>query len=127
MRDVPPDTPRDYPLHLVRGDEFAAEGRLMRHEVLRNTHKLTVLDSLTDVDAFVAAGKQVVFLSHQWTSFAAPDAGGEQYEVMRTAIRDLARQRGVGSQPEGRVCLGGLLQYPPGKPFYKIYFPIVAP
>ncbi len=40
----------DYPLHLVRGDEFQAEGKLRRHEVLRNTHKLTVLDNLSDVE-----------------------------------------------------------------------------
>ncbi len=40
----------DYPLHLVRGDEFAEEGKLRRHEVLRNTHKLTVLDTLPDVE-----------------------------------------------------------------------------
>ena len=62
----------DYPLHLVRADEFIKEGKLMRHEVLRNTHKLTVVDSLSDVDAFIAAGKQVVFFSHQWTAFKSP-------------------------------------------------------
>ena len=25
----------DYPLHLIRGDEFAEGGKLVRHEVLR--------------------------------------------------------------------------------------------
>lgn len=55
----------DYPLHLVRGSEFIDEGKLQRHEALRDAHKLTVLDSLSDVDAFIAAGKHVVFLSHQ--------------------------------------------------------------
>jgi hypothetical protein len=84
----------DYPLHLVRGDEFVEEGKLMRHEVLRNTHKLTVLDSLPDVDAFVAAGKHVVFFSHQWTSFTVPDPSNHQYEVMCTAIRQMAEQQG---------------------------------
>jgi hypothetical protein len=39
----------DYPLHLVRGDEFIAERQLMRHEVLRNSHRLTVLDNIGDV------------------------------------------------------------------------------
>ena len=84
----------DYPLHLVRGDEFANEGKLMRHEVLRNTHKLTVLDSLTDVDAFIAAGKHVVFFSHQWTSFTLPDPSGNQYTSMCTSLRKLAKQNG---------------------------------
>lgn len=84
----------DYPLHLVRGDEFVEEGKLMRHEVLRNTHKLTVLDSLTDVDAFIAAGKHVIFFSHQWTSFTVPDPSNTQYEVMCLAIKKMAESNG---------------------------------
>ncbi|KAL3802961.1 hypothetical protein HJC23_011584 [Cyclotella cryptica] len=82
----------DYPLHLVRGDEFAGGQKLMRHEVLRNTHRLTVLDSLSDVDAFIAAGKHIVFFSHQWTSFTFPDPSNNQYNVMRSALDELARQ-----------------------------------
>lgn len=39
----------DYPLHLVRGDEFVGERQLMRHEVMRNSHRLTVLDNIGDV------------------------------------------------------------------------------
>lgn len=81
----------DYPLHLVRGDEFVAEEKLMRHEVLRNTHKLTVLDSLADVDAFIAAGKHIVFFSHQWTSFTVPDPSNNQYEAMCVSLRELAK------------------------------------
>lgn len=84
----------DYPLHLVRGDEFAAESKLVRHEVLRNTHKLTVLDSLADVDAFIAAGKHIVFFSHQWTSFTVPDPSNSQYEAMRVSLRELAKNNG---------------------------------
>jgi len=84
----------DYPLHLIRGDEFAEEGKLMRHEVLRNTHKLTVLDSLSDVDAFVAAGKHVVFFSHQWTSFTVPDPSNIQYDTMVLALKELAKRNG---------------------------------
>lgn len=84
----------DYPLHLVRGDEFVKEGKLMRHEVLRNTHKLTVLDSLSDVDAFIAVGKHVVFFSHQWTSFKNPDPSGDQYDVMCASMRVLTRRNG---------------------------------
>lgn len=84
----------DYPLHLVRGDEFADEGKLMRHEVLRNTHKLTVLDSLSDVDAFIAVGKHVVFFSHQWTSFKNPDPSGDQYAAMCTSLRELSSRNG---------------------------------
>lgn len=84
----------DYPLHLVRGDEFIEGKKLMRHEVLRNTHKLTVLDSLSDVDAFIAAGKHIVFFSHQWTSFTLPDPSNNQYNVMKDALKQLAKQNG---------------------------------
>ncbi len=84
----------DYPFHLIRGDEFVNENKLLRFEVLRNTHRLTVLDTLKDVDAFIDAGKQIVFLSHQWTSFAAPDPSGAQYEAMCIALKELARQSG---------------------------------
>lgn len=84
----------DYPLHLVRGDEFLEDKKLMRHEVLRNTHKLTVLDSLSDVDAFISAGKHIVFFSHQWTSFTLPDPSNNQYDVMCTALKELAKQNG---------------------------------
>lgn len=84
----------DYPLHLIRGDEFVDQGKLMRHEVLRNTHKLTVLDSLPDVDAFIAAGKHVLFFSHQWTSFTLPDPSGIQYTAMCTAMKELAKRNG---------------------------------
>ena len=84
----------DYPLHLVRADEFIKEGKLMRHEILRNTHKLTVVDSLTDVDAFIAAGKQVVFFSHQWTAFKSPDPSDGQYHTMCSSVKELAKRNG---------------------------------
>mmetsp|Transcript_29112 Transcript_29112/g.58129 ORF Transcript_29112/g.58129 Transcript_29112/m.58129 type:complete len:1070 (-) Transcript_29112:185-3394(-) len=84
----------DYPLHLIRGDEFIDEGKLIRHEVLRNNHKLTVLDSLSDVDAFITAGQHVVFFSHQWTSFTVPDPSNNQYETMCISLRELVKQNG---------------------------------
>lgn len=84
----------DYPLHLIRGDEFVSEGKLVRHEVLRNTHKLTVLDSLGDVDAFIDAGKHVVFFSHQWTSFSLPDPTNGQYSCMVNALKELVKRSG---------------------------------
>jgi len=84
----------DYPLQLIQGDEFVSEGKLRRHEVLRNTHKLTVLDSLADVDAFVAAGKHIIFFSHQWTSFTAPDHTGAQFDTCVASLRELAERNG---------------------------------
>lgn len=113
----------DYPLHLVRADEvrvlhvldsrgacreelsshietsnhsqkFAQAGKLMQHEKLRNSHRLTVLDNLSDVDAFIQAGKQVVFFSHQWTAFNAPDPNNDQFNAMVGALQVLAERNG---------------------------------
>jgi len=84
----------DYPLHLVRGEDFLQEGKLMRHEIMRNTHRLTVLDNIGDVDAFTQAGKQIVFFSHQWTSFTSPDPNNHQYESMVGAVKELANRNG---------------------------------
>jgi len=84
----------DYPLHLVRGDEFIEEGKLMRHEVMRNTHRLTVLDNLLDVDPFIQAGKHIVFFSHQWTAFDLPDPSNQQYGTMVNAMKELAKRNG---------------------------------
>lgn len=84
----------DYPLHLIRGDEFVSEKQMVRHEILRNSHLLTVLDNIGDVDAFIHAGKQVVFFSHQWTAFNHPDPGNAQYNCMVEALHELARRNG---------------------------------
>ena len=84
----------DYPLHLVWGDELVIDQKLIRHEILRNRHRLTVLDSLSDVDAFISVGKHIVFFSHQWTSFSLPDPSNNQYNVMCTALKKLAKQQG---------------------------------
>jgi hypothetical protein len=84
----------DYPLHLVRGNEFVEEKMLVRHEILRNNHRLTVLDNIGDVDAFIQAGKHVVFFSHQWTGFKHPDPENHQFTCMVDALRQLAKQNG---------------------------------
>jgi len=49
-----------------------------------------VLDNLSDVDAFVEAGKEVVFFSHQWTAYGAPDPNKRQYRAMVNATKALA-------------------------------------
>jgi len=84
----------DYPLHLIRADEFVNDKQLTQHEVMRNSHRLTVLDNIKDVDAFVLAGKHVVFFSHQWTAFNHPDPGNLQYNFMVSALRELAKEKG---------------------------------
>ena len=71
----------------------------MRHEVLRNTHKLTVLDSLVDVDVFIVAGKHVIFFSHQWMSFTLPDPSSNQYKAIFDAMVQLAKRNGFSCIP----------------------------
>ena len=82
----------DYPLHLIRGKEFVEEGKLVQHETMRNNHCLTVLDNLADVDAFIEAGHEVVFFSHQWTGFNEPDQNKRQYKAMVHALKALAKR-----------------------------------
>lgn len=53
-----------------------------------------MLDSLSDVDSFISAGKHIVFFSHQWTSFSLPDPSNNQYNVMCSALKKLANQQG---------------------------------
>jgi hypothetical protein len=84
----------DYPLHLVRGSDFVGEKKLTRHEILRNSHRLSVLDNIGDVDAFIQAGNNVVFFSHQWTGFKHPDPDGHQYTCMVKALHELAKRNG---------------------------------
>jgi len=84
----------DYPLHLVRANDFVNETNFVQHETLRNRHKLVVIDSLQDVDAFIAAGNLVVFFSHQWTSFKAPDPSGKQFAAMCKALRHISEKNG---------------------------------
>jgi len=84
----------DYPLHLISAQDFIKGGKLLQHERLRNSHRLTVLDNLADVDSFIQAGKQVVFFSHQWTAFDAPDPNNHQYEAMIGALHELSKRNG---------------------------------
>lgn len=84
----------EFPLHLLRGSDFVAMSSLQRHEIVRDEHKLTVMDALSDVDAFIVGGKPVVFFSHQWTSFDAPDPTGVQFETMRSSLKEIASRRG---------------------------------
>eukprot|EP00586_Coscinodiscus_wailesii_P004455 CAMPEP_0172487068 /NCGR_PEP_ID=MMETSP1066-20121228/15930_1 /TAXON_ID=671091 /ORGANISM="Coscinodiscus wailesii, Strain CCMP2513" /LENGTH=1142 /DNA_ID=CAMNT_0013253441 /DNA_START=382 /DNA_END=3810 /DNA_ORIENTATION=+ len=84
----------DYPLHLVRAKTFLNGGRLRRHELMRDEYKLFVLDTMSDVDRFIEEGKLVVFFSHQWTAFDAPDHTGEQFKSMIKALQAIATIKG---------------------------------
>lgn len=84
----------DYPLHLVDATTFLREGTLRRHEPMRDEHKLRVLDTTSAVDEFIGLGDLVVFFSHQWTAFDAPDHSGEQYKAMTKALRAIAILKG---------------------------------
>jgi hypothetical protein len=84
----------DYPLHLVRAETFLQGGKLRRHELMRDEHKLLVLDTMSDVDRFIEEGRLVVFFSHQWTAFDAPDHTGDQFKAMSKALKAIATIKG---------------------------------
>jgi len=82
----------EFPLHLVKRADFIKEGMLQRHEIMRDQHKLLVIDSLAEVDNFMSQGNPVIFFSHQWTSFSQPDPSGSQYRSMVNALQQVAEQ-----------------------------------
>jgi hypothetical protein len=73
-----------YPATFLRASDFVTLGELVMHEELRDRGLLLYLD---DFERLALGKEYTVFISHQWTSFDAPDATGEQYAVMCAAVR----------------------------------------
>ena len=76
-----------HPMVLVSATTFLGLGKLTSYETLRGQGKLTFLDTLEQLVAFREA-KKVIFLSHQWLGWGAPDPDGEHYTAMVSATRE---------------------------------------
>ena len=76
-----------HPMVLVSASTFLALGKLTSYETLRGEGKLTFLDTLEQLVAFRRA-KKVLFLSHQWLGWGAPDPDGVHYAAMARATRE---------------------------------------
>uniref|UniRef100_A0A7S4S494 CHASE domain-containing protein n=1 Tax=Alexandrium monilatum TaxID=311494 RepID=A0A7S4S494_9DINO len=73
------------PMALISAELFAELGRLASFEELRNAGKLIILDTVEQVQRF-REQRWIVFFSHQWLGYSAPDANNVHYSTMRDAL-----------------------------------------
>ncbi|CAE7191196.1 unnamed protein product [Symbiodinium sp. KB8] len=83
-----------FPLALVRAQEFKKLGRLTPHERLRDKNLLIMLDTPRAAAKLRRKGC-IVFFSHQWLSSQLPDPDEHQYTAMVRAIEDMVRVRSL--------------------------------
>ena len=76
-----------HPMVLVPASTFLSLGQLTPYETLRLQAKLTFLDTLEQLVKFKQE-KKVLFLSHQWLGWGAPDPNGVHYAAMSRATRE---------------------------------------
>jgi len=79
---------------LVPAVEFRKLGRLCSFEELRDRQLLRYCDSLEAIVDLVSEGYAILFISHQWTSFTAPDPSNEQFRAMVKGLELVAQARG---------------------------------
>ena len=77
--------------------------RVEDHETLRDRGQLVLLDKLEEArDGYSAAGtrgaRAVVFFSHQWLAFDAPDPERLQFDTMRRALAALQAGDAKGAE-----------------------------
>ena len=78
---------------LVPAVEFRKLGRLCSFEELRDRQLLRYCDSLEAIVDLVSEGYAILFISHQWTSFTAPDPSNEQFRAMVKGLELVAQAR----------------------------------
>ena len=76
-----------FPACFVRAADFLELGELKSHESLRASGKLVYRDTFEDV---AHGDDYIVFISHQWLGFDAPDSDNAQYPIMCHAVHTVA-------------------------------------
>jgi len=82
----------------IRASDFLKLGKLVNHEQVRNGGRLVFRDSFNEL---ALGDDYTIFISHQWTSFSAPDPSGEHYAVMCAAVRKIAGDKVSSSSSSG--------------------------
>ena len=77
-----------FPLALIRADDFVKLGKLVSHESLRDRKLLIMLDTPRAAAKLRGQGC-IIFFSHQWLSSLYPDPEGHQFSEMSSAIQAL--------------------------------------
>jgi hypothetical protein len=79
------------PMWVMKGDDFLTVEEVCMHEFFRDKGMLKVLDDVSGVMSFKAAGNVLAFISHQWLGIGRPDdAHNTQLLAMQTSIRKIA-------------------------------------
>jgi hypothetical protein len=86
----------DFPMVLIRADEFCALLSLPPFETSLANGGLVFLHSFTQVADFQLCRK-IVFLSHQWVGHSMPDPDTVQFNVMKNAVGQAAKILGTQS------------------------------
>jgi hypothetical protein len=78
-----------FPLHLLRAETFLGMRELTRFEKARDESQHVVVDLVDDAARWFgpAGNRRLIFVSHQWLSFAAPDPMSAQWEAMKAGVR----------------------------------------
>jgi len=84
-----------YPMVLLDANSYLSLGSLIPHEVARDRQDLVLkcVDSCGDLERFLAS-MYIIFLSHQWLSWYAPDPHQVQYTCSCRAIKALIKDKG---------------------------------
>ncbi|CAK9014927.1 unnamed protein product [Durusdinium trenchii] len=77
-----------FPMCLLKLQDFLGLGRLIRHEDAREARKLCFIDQ-PQVAADLCKEEGVAFISHQWAGFEHPDPEGIQYRSMVVAVKEV--------------------------------------
>ena len=83
----------DFPFVAMPFREMEGMGRLKPHEDARDHGHLVFIDTIERLHHF-AAHSIIVFVSHQWLGFTAPDPDCVHYPVIIEAVRTLCAQEG---------------------------------
>jgi len=76
------------PMVLISAELFMQLGRLTSFEELRNRGKVIALDTLAQVQKFRET-RWIIFFSHQWLGYSAPDKANLHYSTMCGALASI--------------------------------------
>jgi hypothetical protein len=77
-----------HPMVVCCASVFMQLGALVSYENLRDTGKLVILDTMEKVEAF-RQKHLVVFISHQWLGWGAPDPNGDHHKAIVNSIKQV--------------------------------------
>ena len=86
-----------YPLCVMPFKSFARFGKLVPFEEARDQKVLVCCDTWDEAASF-ASTRPIIFLSHQWLSYCAPDPQNAHYVQMLRAVNALAAERGFSAE-----------------------------